>query len=127
MPTLKQLTCSVEWRDSGEPLPEYQTTYTDGYVESFIAVPSDPMPFAVRLRSSGYVAPGLSMFVYIDGVYQCNRNRQNLRFPDGENSESKIKIDFRVRQKEESLKTGGFRGKLWKFGKAKIGTFVICM
>ena len=68
MPTLKQLTCNVEWASSGVPLPEYHTIYADGYVETFIPIPSTPTPFSVHLQSHGYIAPGLAMFVYASGV-----------------------------------------------------------
>lgn len=64
MPTLKQLTCNVEWAGSRLSLQEYNTIYADGYVETFIAVPSTPTPFSVHLKSQGYIAPGLAMFVY---------------------------------------------------------------
>ena len=68
MPTLKQLTCNVEWTSSGHPLPEYHTIYADGYVETFIPIPTTPTPFLVHLRSHGYIAPGLAMFVYASGA-----------------------------------------------------------
>ena len=64
MPTLKQLTCNVEWTGSSLPLQEYHTIYADGYVETFIAVPATPTTFSIHLRSHGYIAPGLAMFVY---------------------------------------------------------------
>ena len=68
MPTLKQLTCNVEWASSRVPLQEYHTIYADGYVETFIAVPSTPAPFSIHLQSHGYIAPGIAMFVYASGA-----------------------------------------------------------
>ncbi len=121
MPTLKQLTCSVEWELSKIPLQEYQTTYSDGYVETHIAVPELPTPFSIHLQSNGYIAPGLSMFVYIDGVYQCNRNRQNLRIPDKNTTKKQTEVNFRVRQKEELSWNGSIHGKPWKFERVNIG------
>ena len=56
MPTLKQITCTVEWTGANTPLKEYQTTYGDGYVQTFIAVPSVSTPFSVHLQSKGYIA-----------------------------------------------------------------------
>ncbi len=67
MPTLKQLTCNVEWAGSRLPLQEHHTIYADGYVETFIAIPLIPSPFSIHLRSHGYIAPGLAMFVYASG------------------------------------------------------------
>lgn len=121
MPTLKQLTCNVEWEGTGVPLQEFRTTYADGYVETYIPVPSIPTPFSVHLRSHGYIAPGLAMHVFMDGVYQCNRFRQNLRIPDDQTKPRQTEVDFHVRQKEELLWNGEFEGKSWRFEKVKIG------
>ena len=121
MPNLKQLTCHVEWSSSNIPLQEVQTSYADGYVETYIAVPAIPTTFSVHLLSRGYIAPGLAMFVYMDGEYQCNRNRTNLKIPDGTLIKKVTEIDFVVRQKEEILVDGTFRGKQWQFGELNIG------
>ena len=121
MPTLKQLTCSIDWGDPPQPLTEYKTAYSDGAVETHVAVPSLASPFSVRLRSNGYIAPGIAMFVYMDGIYQCNRNRQNLRIPDSSTTKLQTEIDFRVRQKEEMLPDGAFVGKQWVFEKLSTG------
>lgn len=122
MPTLKHLTCSLEWTGSKIPLREYRTAYSDGRVETFVAIPSIPTPFSVRLRSHGYIAPGLAMFVYMDGDYQCNRNRRNLKIPDETTSRKDIEINFNVRQKEDMLEDGTFAAKEWSFEKLNIGT-----
>ena len=121
MPTLKQLTCTIEWSTSGTslPLPEYQTSYSDGIVETYIAVPPLPTPFSIRLKSDGYIAPGLSMFVYIDGEYQCNRGRNNLKIPDGRIPTNQTEVNFVLRQKEEAIAPGDFFGKAWRFEKVK--------
>lgn len=121
MPTLKQLTCSVEGSDSGIPLPEHSTSYADGFVRTYIAVPSMPTPFSIRLRSNGYIAPGLAMFVYLDGVYQCNRNRHNLKIPDGTSTRKQTEVNFHVRQKEEMMIDGTYRAKQWRFQKLDVG------
>lgn len=121
MPTLKQLTCHVEWSSSNLPLAEYNTTYADGFVSTYIAIPSTPTPFSIHLTSHGYIAPGLAMFVYMDGVYQVNRNRRNLEIPGEGTKRSHTEVDFRVRQKEELLWDGSFEGKEWRFEKANIG------
>lgn len=121
MPTLKQITCHVEWSDSDLPLHEYQTIYADGFVETFVAVPPVSSAFSIHLRSHGYVAPGLAMFVYMDGEYQCNRNRSNLKIPSEARSWKQIEVDFKVRQKEEIMPDGSFSGKQWKFESLKTG------
>ncbi len=122
MPTLKQLTCTVEWAGSNVALKEYNTAYSDGFVQTYITIPPVSTTFSIHLRSSGYIAPGLAMFVYMDGKYQCNRNRRNLKVPDGTMSRRHTEVDFRVRQKEEKLEDGSFLGKEWRFEKLNIGT-----
>ena len=124
MPTLKQLTCSLEWESTSVALQEYQTTYSDGYVETYIVVPDNPTPFSIHLQSNGYIAPGLSMFVYMDGVYQCNRLRRNLRMPEEDSPKHHTEIDFRVRQKEQILSKGRFIGMAWNFNRVNIGLFL---
>lgn len=127
MPTLKHLTCNVEWSTSNIPLQEFQTSYADGFVETYIAVPAIPTPFSIHLRSHGYIAPGLAMFVYMDGEYQCNRNRTNLKIPDGTAMKKQTSVDFLVRQKEEITADGSFRGKQWRFGTLDIGLSIFLL
>lgn len=124
MPTLKQLKCEIEWGNSGTPFPEYSTTYGDGVVETYIAIPDHPQPFAVRLRSKNYIAEGLAMLVFMDGDYQCNRNRLYLRRPksgDPAGLDKMTEIDLRVRQKEKPLGNGTYIGRAWRFDKHNIG------
>ena len=121
MPNLKQIACTMEWTGSALPLQEFQTAYGDGYVQCYVAVPPIPTPFSIRLRSHGYIAPGLAMYVYIDGEYQCNRFRQNLKIPSGTTTRRQTDVDFCVRQKEEMLEDGTFEGKQWKFENLNIG------
>jgi len=124
MPTLKQLTCTIERAGSQIALKEYSTAYSDGFVQTYVAIPPVSTTFSVHLRSNGYIAPGLAMFVYMDGKYQCNRNRRNLKVPDGTMSRRHTEIDFRVRQKEEKLEDGSYLGKEWRFEKLSIGDYL---
>ena len=125
MPTLKQLTCKIEWTGCATALREYGTAYKDGFVQTYVTVPtiSGSSPFAIHLTSKGYIAPGLAMFVYMDGVYQCNRNQQGLKMPGevGTKPGVRTEIDFLVRQKESKISNGMYLGKEWRFEKIKIG------
>ncbi|EEP76602.1 predicted protein [Uncinocarpus reesii 1704] len=124
MPTLKQLSCHVEWAPTDIPFKEYGVSYSDGIVESYIAIPSAPTPFSINLQSHGYIAPGLAMFVFMDGVYQCNRNRDDLIAAE-DKAKAKGKgakglpasrtVNFRVRQKEEKRAEGRWVGRPWRF------------
>jgi hypothetical protein len=112
MPTLKDINCSIELSESQRTLQEFGTTYGDGFVETFVAVPSKPQSFSIHLTSKKFIAPGISMYVFVDGVY---RNRQNLKLRKG--SDSRSVVDFRVRQKEEKQKDGSMIAREWKFEK----------
>lgn len=121
MPSLKQLRCEIEWGNTKTPFPEYGTTYGDGVVETYIAIPDHPQPFAVHLTSKSYIAEGLAMFVFMDGDYQCNRNRLNLKPPAPGTPRNFTEVDFRVRQKEKPLGDGSYLGRGWRFDKHNIG------
>ncbi|KAI9852614.1 MAG: hypothetical protein M1838_000062 [Thelocarpon superellum] len=125
MPTLKQLTCQIEWSRSDVPLREYGTVYSDGFVQTFVTVPPISTPFSVHLTSKGYIAPGLAMFVYMDGVYQCNRNIYGLETPESTSDPTDCEIDFRVRQREQKLPNGSWYGKEWSFAKLSTESGVL--
>ncbi|KAH9879349.1 hypothetical protein J1614_002788 [Plenodomus biglobosus] len=115
MPSLKDLKCSIELSDCQQTLPEFGTSYRDGLVETFVPVPTEPQSFSVHLTSDKFIAPGIAMYVFIDGVYQCNRNRQDLKLR--KTSKNRSLVDFRVRQKEEKQKDGSMIAREWKFEK----------
>ncbi|EMD94139.1 hypothetical protein COCHEDRAFT_1192284 [Bipolaris maydis C5] len=119
MPSLKDLNCSIELSQTQHALPEYGTTYGDGFVETFVPVPNQPQSFSIHLTSNTLIAPGIAIFVYVDGVYQCNRNRQDIK--PRKPSDSRSLVDFRVRQKEERQKDGSMIAREWTFDNLDIG------
>jgi hypothetical protein len=119
MPSLKDLICTIELSQTQHALPEYGTTYGDGFVETFVPIPSQPQSFSIHLTSNTFIAPGIAIFVYVDGVYQCNRNRQDIR--PRKPSDSRSLVDFRVRQKEERQKDGSMVAREWTFDKLNVG------
>ena len=120
MPKLKQITCSIELGQSNTTLKEYGARYSDGCVESFIAVPETQVPFCVRVKSNGYIAPGLAVFVFMDGQYQCNRNKLKLNLPTDNMPPNQYEVDFCLRQKEEKTASGTFVGRDWSFAQLDI-------
>ncbi|KAK5747373.1 hypothetical protein LTR17_000013 [Elasticomyces elasticus] len=56
MPTLKQITCSIELGSSNANWKEYGARYSDGAVETFIAIPETGVPFVIHVESKGYIA-----------------------------------------------------------------------
>ncbi|KAF2210863.1 hypothetical protein CERZMDRAFT_99027 [Cercospora zeae-maydis SCOH1-5] len=114
MPTLKQISCSLEV-GSNTRLKEYGHSYTDGGVEAFVAIPDAQIPFRLRVTSTGYIAPGLAAYVFMDGVYQCNRNRQRLTMPSPASlvEPHEYEVDFTLRQKEEKTSDGLFVAREW--------------
>ncbi len=122
MPRLKDIICHLEWNSPKHiPFEEYKTTYRDGSVQCYIAIPLTPTSFVIHLKSSGFIAPGLAMFVFIDSEYQCNRNRSNLLMPAEGVDEHDSEVDFRVRQKEYSCQDGTWKAKQWQFRKVTGG------
>ncbi|KEF57430.1 uncharacterized protein A1O9_05347 [Exophiala aquamarina CBS 119918] len=115
MPSLKDLVCVVQWANTRSPFPEYGTRYGDGVVETYIAIPSHPQAFTIRLTSRKFISEGLSMVVFIDGNYQCNRNRVNLRPTKKNNHSDRSEVDFIVRQKEKPMGDGAYLGREWRF------------
>lgn len=121
MPALKQITCQIQWANTNAPFHEYGTVYGDGVVETFIAVPSTPQPFSIHLASRGFIATGLAMIVFIDGTYQCNRNRINLMPARNGTPRTRTEVDFIVRQKEKPMGEGIYMGREWRFDNHNIG------
>ena len=122
MPTLKQISCSVELGSGNTKLKEYGARYSDGHVEAFICAPDTTVPFTIHIKTEGYIAPGMAFFLFMDGEYQCNRNRIGLPIPvDGVQS-SECEVEFRLRQKEEKTSAGTFVVRDWTFAKLNRGT-----
>lgn len=124
MPTLKQITCSVNC-DNDIKLREHATSYSDGFVSSYIVVPSKPTKFDIHVTSEGYIAPGLAIYVFIDGVPQCNRNRTGLLLPSVRGNKSDWEVEFRLRQKEEKLEDGRWVGREWTFAGLNTGEHTV--
>ena len=110
MPTLGDLNCSIELGRRNSLLREYGTLYGNKRVSCWICAPPPDINFSIHLASVGpngfTAAPGLAMFVFIDGQYQCNRNITTIE-------EQKGAIDLRVRQKEEPTEGRRFIGRDW--------------
>ncbi|KAK5174103.1 uncharacterized protein LTR77_001183 [Saxophila tyrrhenica] len=115
MPTLNQLECSIELGPGNTKLKEYGTKYRNGHVETFIAVTDSDIPFTIHLKTKGYIAPGIALFVFMDGVYQCNRNRIGLKLPGQYVDPNEYEVQFHLRQKEEKSVHGAFIGSDWTF------------
>jgi len=123
MPQLKQLSCCIQWSDTNAPFQEHGTVYGDGVVEAFISVPNKPQGFCIRLTSRGFISEGLSMIVFIDGNYQCNRTRVNLCPPKKGLPTHRTEVDFLLRQKEKAHGDGMYMGREWRFDNHNIGKY----
>lgn len=125
MPSLRQLTCHIEG-PGGISLPEYKVDYDDGNVDCHVVPLPPDVPFTIHLSSKGYIAYGLSMFVFIDGMPQCNRNRTGLVFPTPKTVRSDTEIDIRVRQKEERVNHERYIARDWMFAKLNVCEYLDC-
>lgn len=123
MPRLKDIKCSIELPPENEPLPEYHSVYTDGLVETYVAIPQEPRAFNIHVTSEGFIARGLAVFVFIDGVYQCMRFRGDLVEEDYGSQPQDTEVDFRFRQKEEKVKDDRFIAREWRFDKLNVGGY----
>ena len=123
MPTLGLLNCQLEWGVGGtrEAFKEYAPKYGDAWVETYVAIPDEPQPFCMRFQSTGYIAEGLAIIVYIDGVYQCNRNRIGLKPEKRGRHTDKSTVFFRTCQSETKTAEGEFKANRWRFDKHNIG------
>jgi hypothetical protein len=121
MPSYGLLDCGIELGKSSLRLREYGTKYHDRTVETYVAIPSQPTPFSIHLNSHGYIAPGLSLFVYIDGIYQTNRSKRGL-LPPTPDAPNAADVEFRLSNKEDILKDGHVISRGWWFEKLNIGT-----
>ena len=124
MPTCNKISCAIILPPTDTPLPEYHRRYLDSSVSVYVPVPDIPIlhaapSFNIQLWTDGYIAPGLAMFVYIDGRYQCNRSK---RMPPPGSAKSSG-IEMRVRQKEEKIAGGGgeFVGREWRWVQLDVG------
>lgn len=107
-------------------MQEYGHKVTDGAAEAFIVAPeTSEIPFHVRVTSDGYIAPGIAAYVFIDGEYQCNRNRLGLQFPEDGVSTNEYQINFKLRQKEEKTSAGTFIARDWYFTPLNTGNLVV--
>ena len=121
MPKLNQINCSIELGSSNTKLKEYGSRYKDGYVETFINVPDTDVTFTIHVKTEGYIAPGIAIFVFMDGVPQCNRNRIGLKFPGDGVEPREYEVELRLRQKEEKTSSGTFVVREWTFKKLNRG------
>ncbi|KAJ4342778.1 hypothetical protein N0V95_006872 [Ascochyta clinopodiicola] len=111
MPSLKDLSCSIELSGDQQPLQEFGTVYGDALVETFISIPKKQQAFTIHLSSQNFIAQGIAMYVFIDGIYQCNRNKQNLK--PRQPPDRRSLVDFRARQKEERQEDGSMIAQEW--------------
>ena len=125
MPTLRKLTCSIQWADTGTAFTEYGTCYGDGVVETFIVVPDKPQPFSIHITSKGFIYEGLAVIVFMDGHYQTNRNRVNLLPAKKGVPMERTELDLTIRQKEKPMGDGLYMGRAWRFDDHNIGIYIL--
>lgn len=130
------MTC---WLEAGPLLTrqrEYDTEYKDNTVECFVSIPdadtlmSQPTPsliqlpraseFRVRLVVDRYTAPGLAVFLRIDGVVVGNKNKNGFTI------EKFGGKGFTFEKNEKVISGGEFiSGTPLDFGNLQIGKSVL--
>ena len=103
-------------------------------VNSYVAAPDEPAKFFIRLKTVGYIATGLAMYVckfayefagamklqaeviaVIDGRFQCNRVKTAIRMPAADVPPRQSEADFVVRGKEHFQRNGLVACQEWWF------------
>jgi len=127
MPTCNKVSCAILLPPTDTPLPEYHRRYLDSSVSVYVPVPDVPIlhaapSFNIQLWTDGYIAPGLAMFVYIDGRYQCNRSKR-MPPPGSATGNGGSGVEMRVRQKVVKVAGGGgdFVGREWRWVELDVG------
>jgi hypothetical protein len=118
MPILGQLDCSIRVANRIR-LHEYGTKYDKHAVQTYVAIPDVPTAFSITLRAAEYISPGLAAFIFIDGVYQCNKAK------GGFDPKTNPKAEFNFYSKDETIGKGRFISRDWRFEKLQISEFCV--
>jgi hypothetical protein len=116
MPLLGSLDCSIQVGNNGV-LYEYGVKHEKNAALCYVAIPDVTTDFTLILQNREYISPGLAVYVYIDGVYQCNRAKSNM------DPKHKPGTQFTLKGKEDELAPGQFIQRPWKFEPLNIGEF----
>jgi hypothetical protein len=116
MPSLGDLECHLELEPPGIKFSEYRAQYLNSAVETYVAIPEHPTAFSIVLDVLGYISPGLSVYVFIDGVFQVCKNKST-----GSRCAKKT-TQFRFNQKEQHISKDRVIARDWRFEKFNIGT-----
>lgn len=122
MPKLNGFESYIKLAGSGLRLKEYDTFWASNVVECFVAIPNQRAAFAIYLSCNAYFSPGIAAYIFIDGVYQCNRMRRLLppvTKPDGTVENSQVDLTFKA--KEHYLDGQRQISHPWSFEKLNIG------
>jgi len=83
------------------------------------------MTFSVKCKTTGFIGQGIAAFVFLDGVYQANRNQLGVHSVNQRDSTS---VEFIFRQKEEwDRREGTIIGREWKFSDLDTGTSILML
>ena len=115
MVKLNSLTCTIDSSPPDLPLQEFNPTYGDGFVSTYVLLPPSPGSLSVHLKSLEPVSTGLAVVVFIDGVFQCARHEVSLT------GAPLLDVEFRIRQREDRLAGNQFVAREWRFEKISTG------
>lgn len=126
MPTCNKITCTILLPPTDTPVPEYKRRYLDSSVSVYVPVPDIPIlkaapSFNIDLWTDDYIAPGLAVFVFIDGLYQANRSK--LVPPLGSQGGSGVRMTLRQKEEKVAGGEGSFVGREWRWVQLGTGTF----
>lgn len=114
MPTAKGIICSLNIEGQDSSSPEYDSQ-TEGDFASAFVIAEEHKRFSVDVATTAWIHPDLSIFVYIDGVYQSGVIWKRLspeNFLKKKNFNSKLEAD---KENDTSFE------KTWMFDKLAVG------
>jgi hypothetical protein len=115
MPALGHLECHLELEPGGIQFDEYRIQYSNSAVKSYVVVPGHSSTFSIVLNVEGYIAPGLSVYVFMDGVFQVSKNKAT----GGRNAKKGIQLRFS--QREQHITNERVIARDWRFEKFNVG------
>lgn len=114
MPAVRGVTCSLRIEGNATNAPEYATQSEDDFASAYVVAEEDKR-FVLDVATTIWVHSDLSIFVYMDGVYQTGVVWKGIslkEFPRNKVFNCKIEVDKTSNEHFE---------KIWKFDKLAVG------
>lgn len=115
MPAARGITCSLKIEGQDSSSLEYDIQTEDGFASAFV-VAEENKRFSLDVATTTWIHSDLTLFVYIDGVYQTGAVWRRLS-PEGflKKTNFHCKVETNKRDHNTSFE------KAWRFDKLPVG------